>query len=339
MVLCKYLIRGETLIKSKRVVTILSLFLAILACSVFVLSADFFNINEVQNKNIRAIESSNEKFSSNSPRAFAATQDKVVLSTSSVQSTIKQKQVYSVAKNPKNSKWVNTTNSNDNNKHPEKKFRWAYDTYSTTTTYYTNISTNASFPKNAKVTFTSSKDATVVVKTKISSKYENIANPYISPCQSCQVFNPTLQKIAKSLSKGKTDKAAADRILAYVQKRIVYEGYSNTKYGAYETWKLKRGNCVDSSHLTVALLRAAKIPAIYADKGVYDQFGHCWPMAYVPYKGKNQWLPGEATLISGKATKYSITAPFSPTALNWFTVDQFQYIKADYSERMVVYIW
>ena len=329
----------KTLINYKKVILGLSFLLVILASSIFVTSTDFVSDDGAYNGIIGNVECINAKYSDNAPKALAATQDKIVVSKSTVQSTIQYKQIFTTSKNSKSSNWINTSNSTDNHKYPNKKFRWAYDTFSTTTTKYTNITSSTVFPKNAKVTYTSSRDATVVEKNKISTRYENIANPYLSPCKSCHVFDPTLKKVAKSITKGKKDKAAADKILAYVQKRIVYEGYSNTKYAAFKTWKLKKGNCVDSSHLTVALLRAAGIPARYGNKGVYERFGHCWPEVYVTVKGKSQWLPGEATLIAGKVTKTSITAPFSKTALDWFIVDQFKYVKPDYQEKMVVYIW
>ena len=53
----------------------------------------------------------------------------------------------------------------------------------------------------------------------------------------------------------------------------------------------KVGNCVDQSHLAVALLRAANIPARYHAKDVGNPTGHCWHEAYF----NNGWHAGEAT--------------------------------------------
>ena len=69
------------------------------------------------------------------------------------------------------------------------------------------------------------------------------------------------------------------------------EAMVNTRYGALKSLSVKKINCVDSTHLTVALLRAANIPAKYNAKTI-NSTGHCWPLAY--FGGK--WNVGEATL-------------------------------------------
>ena len=79
-------------------------------------------------------------------------------------------------------------------------------------------------------------------------------------------------------------------MLNWVQKNKKYGYYGNTRYGALKSLSVKKINCVDSTHLTVALLRVANIPAKYNAKSI-NSTGHCWPLAY--FGGK--WNVGEAT--------------------------------------------
>ena len=80
-------------------------------------------------------------------------------------------------------------------------------------------------------------------------------------------------------------------ILNWMQK-YKYGDYGNISYDALKSLKMKKLNCVDSTHITVALLRAANIPAKYEAKNIGDK-GHCWPRAY--FGGK--WIVGETTDI------------------------------------------
>ena len=241
----------------------------------------------------------------------------ILVSKNTFKSNKTYKQVYS------SNKWINTSNSNNNTKYPNKKFRNLTVNYKVTTKKYTNVTKNYKFPKNSKVTYSNNKkDATVITKKIISYNKKNIPNPFLQNSSNCNPKNPTIKKKALELSKGKKDKAAADRILAYVQKRIEYPdpAYGGTKYGDIKTYKGKIGNCADSSHLTVSLLRAAGIPAQYHRKGLVvtvnkttkekHESGHVWPEVYVYYNGKYQWLPGEATDDD--------PTPFRPNAIKGF---------------------
>jgi transglutaminase-like putative cysteine protease len=50
---------------------------------------------------------------------------------------------------------------------------------------------------------------------------------------------------------------------------IKYRYYLNTRYGAWKTLQLGRGNCCDHAHLMIALCRAAGIPARYRVETTY----------------------------------------------------------------------
>ncbi|WP_333658384.1 transglutaminase domain-containing protein [Methanobrevibacter sp.] len=257
--------------------------------------------------------------------ASSSNDNGIITSTDSITTSRKYKEI--LLKD-----WTKTKDSNNNFKYPNKKFRWVKIKNLVTTTKYTNLGKNPSFPKGAKVTFSNNKkDATLTATKVISTNYVKILNPYLEPSTFCDSDDPKIMKWAKKLAKGKKNKAAADKILGYVQKRIRYELYSNTKYGSYTTWEIKWGNCVDSSHLTVALLRAAGIPAQYEHAGLYNKIGHAWPLVYVKYKGKYQWLPGEAT--------NDYPESFNKNAVKWFFVKKLKNKKPDYNGKYYDYTW
>ncbi len=122
---------------------------------------------------------------------------------------------------------------------------------------------------------------------------------YLKATTNCQVNDPKIKALAASITSGKSstyDKAVA--IFNWVRDNIGYEFYYNTKYGAVGTLNVKKGNCVDTAHLLIALERAAGIPARY--EHVYAQFtsgtwyGHV--IAQVWVNGK--WYRADGTSYS-----------------------------------------
>ncbi|MCE7698085.1 MAG: transglutaminase family protein, partial [Methanobacterium paludis] len=78
--------------------------------------------------------------------------------------------------------------------------------------------------------------------------------------------------------------AKAVAIFNWVRDNIGYSYYYNTKYGAVKTLNAKTGNCCDTTHLLIALERAAGIPAYYVNgncdfSGTW--YGHVWAKVYV----------------------------------------------------------
>lgn len=59
------------------------------------------------------------------------------------------------------------------------------------------------------------------------------------------------------------DESRARAIANWVRDNISYGYYENTKYGAEATYKRKNGNCCDTSHVMVALMRAVGLEANY----------------------------------------------------------------------------
>lgn len=112
---------------------------------------------------------------------------------------------------------------------------------------------------------------------------------YLISTKTAQKNNKKIVDLAKRLTKDKstiTEKANA--IYDYVRYQIKYELYSNTRYGALKCLELKKGNCVDQSHLVVALCRAVGIPARYCHGP-----NHVWTQVLI--KSQKIWLIADPT--------------------------------------------
>ncbi|MDO5831271.1 MAG: transglutaminase domain-containing protein [Methanobrevibacter sp.] len=119
---------------------------------------------------------------------------------------------------------------------------------------------------------------------------------YLKASTNCQVNNSAIKKIVASLTKGlKTDKEKAVAIYNYVRDTVSYSFYYNTKYGATGTLSAKTGNCVDHSHLLVAMFRTADLPARYVHGNCRfssgSTYGHVWTQVLIG----NTWTVADAT--------------------------------------------
>ena len=119
---------------------------------------------------------------------------------------------------------------------------------------------------------------------------------YTQVTKNCQVTNSQIKSLAASITTGKNstyDKAVA--IFNWVRDNIGYSFYYNTRYGATGTLTKMTGNCCDTAHLLIALLRAEGIPAQYIHG--YCRFssgkwyGHVWAQVYV----NGKWYNADAT--------------------------------------------
>lgn len=138
-----------------------------------------------------------------------------------------------------------------------------------------------------------------VYKTKYKSvaktgyKYDS---EYLKSTKNCQVNDPTIVAFANNLTNGTNSSyEKAVKIFNWVRDNLDYSFYYNTKYGAVKTLKAKLGNCVDHSHLLIALARAAGIPAKYVHGDCKfnsgNTYGHVWAQLYVDDK----WYDADAT--------------------------------------------
>ncbi|WP_429223205.1 pseudomurein-binding repeat-containing protein [Methanobacterium oryzae] len=119
---------------------------------------------------------------------------------------------------------------------------------------------------------------------------------YLAATTNCQVNDPKIKALAASITAGKTTAyAKAVAIFNWVRDNIGYSFYYNTKYGAVGTLNAKTGNCVDTSHLLIALSRAAGLPAMYVHGTCQftsgSWYGHVWARIWVDGK----WYAADAT--------------------------------------------
>ncbi|WP_414468481.1 pseudomurein-binding repeat-containing protein [Methanobacterium sp. ACI-7] len=119
---------------------------------------------------------------------------------------------------------------------------------------------------------------------------------YLAATANCQVNDPRIKALAASITAGKTTaygKAVA--IFNWVRDNLSYSFYYNTKYGAVGALNARTGNCVDTSHLVIALSRAAGLPAKYVHGTCQftsgSWYGHVWARIWVDGK----WYAADAT--------------------------------------------
>ena len=119
---------------------------------------------------------------------------------------------------------------------------------------------------------------------------------YLKSSTNCQVNNSAIKKVVTSLIKGlTTDKEKATAIYNYVRDSISYSFYYDTKYGAAGTLSSKTANCVDHSHLLVAMFRTAGLAARYVHGTCTfssgSTYGHVWTQVLIG----NTWTVADAT--------------------------------------------
>jgi hypothetical protein len=110
------------------------------------------------------------------------------------------------------------------------------------------------------------------------------------------VNTSSVAALAKSLSAGSTTNLQkATNIFNWVRDNINYAFYYNTKYGANGTLQKRTGNCVDTSHLLIALARDAGITARYIHGNCKftsgNWYGHVWAQLYL----NGKWVNADAT--------------------------------------------
>ena len=111
----------------------------------------------------------------------------------------------------------------------------------------------------------------------------------------CDVGAPKIKKLVKKLTKGlKNDEDKAKAIFNYVRDTLEYSYYYDTHYGSVATLNHKEGNCVDHSHLLVAMFRTAGLNARYVHGTCRfsdgDVTGHVWTQVKIG----NSWVCADA---------------------------------------------
>ena len=157
---------------------------------------------------------------------------------------------------------------------------------------------NNRLPNSVIISYSSGSDSgSGATGTGLNEKNtETDLDKYLKATKNCQVGNSAIKSVVDSVTKGLTsvkDKATA--IFNYVRDKISYSFYYDTKYGAAGTLSSKKGNCVDSSHLLVAMFRTTGIPARYVHGSCTfssgSTYGHVWVQVLVD----GQWTVADAT--------------------------------------------
>ena len=167
------------------------------------------------------------------------------------------------------------------------------------TTSKTTNATKASTKTTAKTNKTTTKKTTSASKNKSTSNKSVLSSlkKYLNQTKNCQVNNKLIKELTKKLtSSSKTEYQKANKVFQWVRDNIGYSKYSNTRKGAVKTLKSKYGNCVDQTHLLIALSRAAGVPARYVNGGNCKFTtgyvgGHVWAQMYIGKK----WVVADTT--------------------------------------------
>jgi transglutaminase-like putative cysteine protease len=106
----------------------------------------------------------------------------------------------------------------------------------------------------------------------------------------------SISALAKSLTTGtSSEQTKATRIYNWVRDHISYSFYYNTRYGASGTLKNRTGNCVDTSHLLIALVRAAGLTAVYKHGNCKFSSGSTYGHVWTNIKVDGKWYAADAT--------------------------------------------
>ena len=150
---------------------------------------------------------------------------------------------------------------------------------------------NGRLPKY--ITFGTRKIAITTFKKNIATQGLKIN---IKVKKQVKLDTSSVVSLAKSLKANSTSTYnCALSIFNWVRDNINYSFYYNTKYGASGTLKNRSGNCVDTSHLMVALARDAGISARYVhgtckfSSGTW--YGHVWAQLYL----NGKWVVADGT--------------------------------------------
>ncbi|WP_409200754.1 transglutaminase domain-containing protein [Methanobrevibacter sp. DSM 116169] len=142
---------------------------------------------------------------------------------------------------------------------------------------------------NSMPAYVSIKSVGIPVSNSVLNSINTITDldPYLSASKNCQVDNAVIQALAAQLTEGLTnDLAKANAIFEFCRYEIDYWFYYDTKYGAVGTLNAGGGNCVDGTHLFIALSRAAGLPARYVHGTCTwtisgSTYGHVWAQVLI----------------------------------------------------------
>jgi len=151
--------------------------------------------------------------------------------------------------------------------------------------------------------------------TILNDKYNGeILSSFLIATTNCQVTNPIIQTLAVDITKNsKTAKEKANAIFNWMKQNIGYNFYYNTAKGAIGTYNSRSGNCVDQTHLSIALYRAVGLPARYVSGTCTftsgSTYGHVWAQVLVD----NVWTVSDTTSTRNSLGVVNNWNPFTYT--------------------------
>ena len=135
-------------------------------------------------------------------------------------------------------------------------------------------------------------------ESQTSMKIDVASSQYLKPSKNCEVGDALFKKVVKEVTaECTTTYQKAKALFDYANRKLVYSGYYNTRYGAKGTLQREYGNCCDMAHVVVALMRTAGIQARYNHAKCYFSSGlvtgHVWAEVLVD----GVWYKCDATSI------------------------------------------
>ncbi len=112
---------------------------------------------------------------------------------------------------------------------------------------------------------------------KFPGKVCTWGSDYLRKVTNCDIDDPVViaakDAALSKLPENATDLQKAKAIFEYARDEWEWEDYSNTHKGSVKTIQAKGGNCCDLTHATLAMCRAAGIPARYMHGQCYFSSG------------------------------------------------------------------
>ena len=166
--------------------------------------------------------------------------------------------------------------------------------------------TNKRLPSYVIISYSSSSSASATGTGLNEDNKVSDLSSYLKSSKNCEVNNSKIKSLVSSVTKGLTsDNAKATAIFNYVRDNLAYSFYYNTKYGAVGTLTAKQGNCVDHSHLLVAMFRTTGIAARYVHGTCKftsgSTYGHVWVQVLI----NGKWVVADATSSKNSLGKIS----------------------------------
>ena len=152
--------------------------------------------------------------------------------------------------------------------------------------------TNNVLPENVTLNKSGS-----VSSSSLNDKYNGESlTSYLVASNNCQVNDGAIKALATELTRGcTTELQKAESIFNYVRDKIQYSFYYNTLRGAKKTLTDRTGNCVDQSHLLIALFRASGLAAKYVNGQAKFVSGNTYGHVWVQVKVGDTWVVADST--------------------------------------------